>query len=149
MPETNCGFADGPGGPGANLLMNYGPTISVNIGFDPNYKLGTIPESGIKNISALVDSGASICCIDNLLAAELKLPIVDRMNIAGSNGSHSANLYLAQIYVPSLAFTMYGSFAGVDLKSGGQPHHVLMGRTFLQYFKMIYEGKTGAVTLTR
>ena len=43
---------------------------------------------------------------------------------------------------------MNGAFCGVDLKAGGQIHSALIGRTFLRHFKMIYEGKTGTVTIT-
>ena len=59
-----------------------------------------------------------------------------------------ANVYLAQVHVPSLNFTMYGAFAGVELAAGGQVHGALIGRTFLQHFTMIYEGRTGTVTLS-
>jgi hypothetical protein len=44
---------------------------------------------------------------------------------------------------------MYGQFAVVDLAGGGQLHRVLIGRTFLCAFKMVYEGQTGTVTLSR
>ena len=57
-------------------------------------------------------------------------------------------MHLAQIYVPALDFTMYGVFAGVHLTAGGQPHYALMGRTFLQEFTLVYEGRTGTVTLS-
>ncbi len=56
-------------------------------------------------------------------------------------------MHLAQIYVPTLAFTLYGAFARVDLVAGGQPHVALIGRTFLQHFRMVYEGATGTVSL--
>lgn len=104
--------------------------------------------SGITGVSALVDTGAGECCIDNLLAGQLKLPVIDRRTIAGSHGSHVTNMYLAQIHIPSLNFTIYGAFAGVDLKAGEQQHSALIGRTFLQNFTMVYEGKTGTVTLS-
>ncbi len=42
---------------------------------------------------------------------------------------------------------MYGLFAGVHLVAGGQSHKALIGRTFLRSFTMIYNGRTGAVTL--
>jgi hypothetical protein len=58
------------------------------------------------------------------------------------------NVYLAQVHVPSLAFTIYGAFAGVDLAAGGQAHRVLIGRTFLQNLAMVYEGLTGSVKLS-
>ncbi len=44
--------------------------------------------------------------------------------------------------------TMNGAFSGVDLKAVGQVHSALIGWTFSRHFKMIYEGKTGTVTLT-
>jgi len=58
-------------------------------------------------------------------------------------------MYLAQIHIPSLNFTLHGAFVGVDLAAGGQVHYALIGRTFLQHFTMIYEGTTGTVRLSR
>ena len=40
-------------------------------------------------------------------------------------------VHLAQIYVPSLDFTVYGRFSAVHLAAGGQAHQALIGRTFL------------------
>jgi hypothetical protein len=56
-------------------------------------------------------------------------------------------MHLAQVRAPTLGFTIYGLFAGVHLKAGGQPHRALIGRTFLQNLTMVYEGKTGTVTI--
>jgi predicted aspartyl protease len=151
MAQTKCGFNDGPAGSGAELLVSYGPTLKVDIGFDPNFRVTypvTIPVPGIKDLIALVDTGASESCIDNLLAAQLKLPIIDRRPISGVHGSHETNMYLAQIYIPNLNFSIYGIFAGVDLKAGGQIHNALIGRTFLRNFTMVYEGQTGTVTIS-
>src|SRR5713226_3599654 len=82
MPETLCGFNDVPGGAsGREQLTAWGPTLLVAIGFDPNYKPGPpwlVPTPGIAGIGALVDTGAGESCIDNLLAGQLNLPIVDR-----------------------------------------------------------------------
>lgn len=50
--------------------------------------------------------------------------------------------------MPALDWTVHGSFAGVYLRAGGTPHYALMGRTFLRHFTMVYDGKTGAVTLS-
>ncbi len=151
MAQTKCGFNDTPGGAsGAVLLVTHGPTLNVNIGFDVNWvpRSKTMPIPGLAGINALVDTGASESCIDNLLATQLNLPTIDRRTIAGAGGKHIVNVYLAQIHVPSLNFTIYGPFAGVNLKAGGQVHSALIGRTFLQYFTMIYEGRTGNVILS-
>ena len=149
MVETKCGF-DNSQGNGASFLVQLGPTLFVDIGFDPNFKPadGGPPTPGIKGVQALVDTGATESCIDNLLAATLNLPVMDRRQISGVGGKHFVNMYLAQIHAPGLNFTIYGSFAGVELRAGGQPHNALIGRTFLQFFTMIYEGKTGTVTIS-
>ena len=102
---------------------------------------------GIKAVQALVDTGACESCIDSLLASQLKLPIVDRRQIAGAGGAQVVNVHLAQVHVRTLNFTAYGTFAGVHLVAGGQAHSALIGRTFLQHFTMIYEGRTGTVTI--
>ena len=157
MPSAKCGFDDGPAGEkGCDALVVFGPTLIVHIGFDPAYKfvpgqiVATPPITGTPNpVHALVDTGATESCIDAGLAMQLNLPIVDRRSVGGIGGAHEVNMHLAQIHVPSLAFTIHGAFAGVNLIAGGQPHRALIGRTFLQHFTMVYEGLTGTVTLTR
>ena len=152
MPSTKCGFDDVPGElAGADMLIKWGPTLMVDIGFDANYdwKVATSPPvPGTKGLHALVDTGATESCIDSLLAAQLNLPIVDKRNVSGVHGSREVGIHLAQVYVPSLGFTINGAFAGVDLRAGGQLHSALIGRTFLRHFKMIYDGQTGTVELT-
>lgn len=150
MSSADCGFIDKEGISAQNLLIRFGPTLAVRIGFDPSYPTNGAfePKLPEKTWLALVDTGAGESCIDSALAAELELPIVDRRSVSGVHGKGEVNIHLAQIYVPSLQFTTYGMFAGVHLTSGGQIHSALIGRTFLQYFTMIYNGTTGAVTLS-
>src|SRR6266404_5701600 len=105
MAKVQCGFDNiGKGASDALLLVDRGPTLKVDIGFDPAWKsqLPTVPQSAIKNIDALVDTGASESCIDNLLAVELGLPIIDRQPISGIAGTHVVNMYLAQFHIPVL-----------------------------------------------
>ena len=83
-------------------------------------------------VAALVDTGASESCIDNKLAEELGLPVIDKMDMSGVSGMKKHNVYLASVHIPELEFAQYGRFAGVDLRDGGQIHQVLLGRTFLQ-----------------
>ena len=145
MPPVDCGFKE------QNLLVRFGPTLGVRIGFDQNYSPGGIfpPNLPEKLWPALVDTGATFSCIDSTLANELQLPIVDRQSVSGVHGKQELNLHLAHIYVPSLHFITYGMFFGVHLVSGGQPHSALIGRSFLKDFNMVYNGKTGTVTLSR
>jgi predicted aspartyl protease len=150
MLEVKCGFDDHPGGLlGVDALITYGPTLYVNIGFDSNWipNDGKIPNPGANKIEALVDTGATISCIDDQLAQDLKLPVIDKRSMGGVGGEHVATIYLAQIFVIALNKTIYGDFAGVHLKAGGQVHQALLGRTFLRYYTMTYDGKTGTVVL--
>ena len=152
MAEASCGFKDVPGGAaGSILLVTHGPTILVDIGFDPAYQRtlpAKPPTPGMKGINALVDTGARESCIDSMLAAQLGLPIVDRRTVSGVHGPLEVNMHLAQVHFPSLNSTIWGAFAGVHLAAGGQVHLALIGRTFLQYYKMIYQGRTGKVVLS-
>lgn len=144
MAITDCGFNGAP-----HLLTQFGPTLLVHIGFDPAYTdvSGGLPSLPEIAFPALVDTGAQESCIDSALALELDLPVVDRTTIAGIHGATEVNRHLAQIYIPELDWTVYGTFAGVHLAAGGAPHTALIGRTFLQNFTLTYEGETGRVTL--
>jgi hypothetical protein len=64
------------------------------------------------------------------------------------HGKLEVNMHLAQVYIPSLGFTIWGMFAGVHLAAGGQHHKALLGRTFLQNCLMTFNGTTGKVTIS-
>jgi hypothetical protein len=133
------------------MLVAIGPTLFVQIGFDPAYDPLAVP-IGAPNLPtnflhALVDSGATESCIDSTIATALNLPVIDRRSVSGVHGAGEVNMHLAHIHIPMLNFTLYGAFAGVALQAGGQQHHALIGRTFLRNFTMIYEGRTGTVTI--
>ena len=130
------------------MLVQFGPTLKVDIGFEsvPNPRI--VPNLAAKGIRALVDTGATGNCIDSALAMSLQLPVIDQRHCSGIAGVTRLNMHLAQIYIPSLEHTVFGQFAGVELASGGQWHQALLGRTFLQAFKLTYHGPTGVVTIS-
>jgi predicted aspartyl protease len=132
------------------MLVQYGPTLLVDIGFDPNLRPADLdlPDLAIKGVHALVDTGATASCIDSGLAMQLNLPIIDRQTVGGVGGAHEVNMHLAHIVVPGLQKCITGAFAGVNLVAGGQPHVALIGRTFLQHFTLFYNGRTGSVSIT-
>lgn len=141
MASTDCGA----GAP--DLLVERGPTLQVRVGFDPTFSQGAVPDLPADTFPALVDTGASVSCIDSDLARDLDLPIVDRGVVAGVLGTDEVNFHLAQIYVPELDGTFRRRFAGVHLAAGGQSHAVLLGRDFLNFFTMRYDGRTGSVAI--
>ena len=148
MLSVNCGCQGAP--QGQVLLIHYGPQIWVDIGFDPNYKpdknIPPIPK--ISRVLALVDTGAKESCIDSALALDLGLPVFDRRTVSGVNGTLEVDFHLAQVHVPSLRFTLQGAFAGVPLAASGFKQKALVGRSFLSYVKMEYDGPTGEVVIS-
>lgn len=144
MPATDCGFSN------PYELIIRGPTISVEIGIDPDFRPGPGIRPALPQnlLPALVDTGALESCIDDALAIRLNLPIVSRRTVSGVGGTIDVNEYMAQIYVPELNFTILGPFVGVHLTAGGQRHYALIGRTFLHNFNMAYEGRTGSVIIS-
>ena len=78
---------------------------------------------------------------------ELRLPVVDREEIAGPQGLSMFDVHVAQIEIPDLKLTVSGTFPGVHLTAGGQRYFALIGRKFLQGFTMTYEGRRGTVTI--
>lgn len=131
----------------------YGPTLLVEIGYDLNYRLDSNERPDISDdlLPALVDTGATESCIDADFAQTLGLLSFERednASVVGISGPTQVDHYLAQIYVPELERTIYGLLAGVHLLSGNQPYYALIGRDFLQYFTLNYEGPTGNVSLS-
>ena len=150
MPRVLCGFNDVPGTPGSQALVAHGPTLYVDIGYDPawNHSQSATPAPAREGLPALVDTGAAESFIDNQLALDIGLPVVDRGSISGVGGRHEVNIYMAQVHIPSFPFTIYGRFAAVDLSGGGQQHRALIGRTFLVRFTLNYNGPTGTVEIS-
>ena len=149
MPLADAGFRDADGRPDAESLLAYGPTLNVSVSHytseDAPTNLAT--QQDPVNTVALVDTGATQSCIDIQLAQDLGLPVIDTVKLSGSDGTKTHPVYLAAVSIPSLEFYQYGSFAGVALADGGQPHRALLGRTFLGSVIMIYDGVRAQVTL--
>jgi len=144
MPLIDAGFIDKDGKADAPRLEIFGPTVEVTVIHSFSEDTGD-PKS--KTVSALVDTGASETCIDEALANELGLPIVDVREIGSAHGSNTHNVYMAYVNIPQLDIIQYGKFTGVNLKDGGQQHECLLGRTFLRDTIMIYDGYRAQVTI--
>lgn len=143
------------------MLTRKGPTLTVEVGFDPGFfhqdpvqvqaaiaaAHAAAPSTSLQE--ALVDTGAFDSCIDEDLAQQLQLPLIDQQDGSGIGGRERFNVYLGYIRIASLGQIQYGRFMGVKLSAGGQPHRVLLGRTVLQQMVLIYDGTSGAVKIAR
>jgi len=144
MQKLECGYPNEP-----DFLIFFGPVLKVRIGFDPKFRDGARPNLPATEHAALIDTGAFASCIDSTLASTLGLPVIDRRLVSGVHGEGEVNVHLAQIYIPSLKFSTKGPYAAVHLHAGGQPYGALLGRSFLRFFTMTYDGQKGAVELIR
>jgi predicted aspartyl protease len=154
MPITDAGFVDGADISGADLLQRVGPTLIVRVSIGPPHPVLSgprPPDAGITvaDVPALIDTGAFESCIDQDLADQLALTLVDRRVISGAGGRHDFNVYLAEIEIPGLLVNQYGLFTAVRLAEGGAIHRVLLGRTLLRELVVIYDGRRGVVTMCR
>ncbi len=97
---------------------------------------------------ALIDTGASNTCIDNTIATNLHLPVIDQVKMASA--THNGTL--------SNVYPVFMRFIGVPIEVnaervigaelGNQGLIILLGRDLLQNFTMFYNGITGQITIS-
>ena len=124
-------------------LTRYGANVDVTV--SPLVRDGKNPHEKVTH--ALIDTGAEGSCVDERIARELRMPVVDTVTVfwAGESGEH--NVYAANIVVHHLELRVQGMLVGVDFIPGDIPQEVILGRTFLEGTIMIYDGLKGEVTL--
>ena len=152
MLITDCGFRDDPYFSGAGKLVQNGPALLVNIGLDPEYKYAESEptfNSGIIQVPALIDTGASFSAIDEDIAQSLGLPLVDRRVFYLLNGKRELNAYLAHMVVPALSWFQHGIFYGLCFAEMDRDYGAVLGRTFLRDMMLVYDGRTGSVRIAR
>ena len=119
----------------------------MDLGLKSRSPASSEPDLPAKAIWALIDTGAGGDCIDDDLARSLALPITDEGEISGVGGKHRAYVYTARLYVPSMGLLLFQPFTGVKLTEGQQRHRVLLGRSFLRNYQLVYDGATGQVSI--
>lgn len=147
---ANAGFKSGKDGLSpADLLARFGPTLRVDLGLRSRTAVDGRPDLPQKGVRALIDTGAGGDCIDDDLARSLNLPVTDEGEISGVGGKHRAFVYTARLYIPAMDILLFQPFTGVKLQGGDQWHQVLLGRSFLRPYRMIYDGGSGEVTIDK
>jgi hypothetical protein len=103
MPIIECGFPAGLTGLSpTDALALRGPTVLVDIGFDPaifGQNLPQVPATASAlavipavQVPALIDTGASDSSIDEKLAQQLQLPLIDQEQCSGIGGTIILNI---------------------------------------------------------
>ena len=123
-------------------LQNVGPIIEVVI-FPPQPVFNKLRQEGKtppdKKLIALIDTGASRSCIDDLIANELGLIARDVVRVQTPSGS-------SQQYVYDLGFAMPGlqtsiiPITAIGANLTNHPYDALIGRDILKLCTLIYNG---------
>ena len=133
-------------------FVQRGPVVQVSIGLAQSMAQELIqqgatlpaPVSGL----ALLDTGASSTCIDDGIAQQLGVPVVDVVTMhSASHAGHPANIYPVRFAVNGLPIALDVPRAlGAALTSQGLA--MLIGRDVLQICTLFYNGLSGEFTLS-
>lgn len=136
--------------PGVALALR-GPILQVSIGLEETIASQLVQQSKAipQPISglALIDTGASVTCVDDSIAQKLGLPVIDRANMASaSHDATQVNVYPALIEFVGFKIKINAQrVMGASLANQGVA--VLIGRDVLQRFTLFYNGITGEITM--
>lgn len=121
-----------------DLLILRGPALEVVI----NNQQPTNPVN--RQVDAILDTGSEWSLIeDSLASAVFYLPVIDWQQIRTAMGWGRRPVYMAQLTIPPLTYSKLHRFVGVNLGSD----LAILGRELLVDFRLVYSGRTGAVTL--
>ncbi len=152
--QTNFQIPDHSGklapGPPALGLTQKGPLLPVLMSLSQSIatqllQQGQSVQAPISGIG-IIDTGASCTCIDDTIAQNLQLPVINIANI--HSASHSAvqqNVYPVHIEVVGFGLHVEAQAVGAQLQTQGLA--MLIGRDVLQHCTLIYNGPMGLITL--
>ncbi len=132
-------------------LVRLGPALTAYI-IDPRTNQYVIdPKANLTvEYSAIFDTAAPINSMEETLVTDLRLPMVrpgDQLET--TDGPKKRNVHTARISIPILNIDRESTeFYPLNLDNifhGG--HQIILGRRFLQRFKLVYDGRTGSVTI--
>jgi len=148
MPVLRATYANQDGKPEPGVLAQAGPRIQVVIGCPP---VPVVDPASVASLAppdravwALIDTGATSGCVDEKVASELGLKVIDRQRVSGIAGLNEHNVYLIRIVVPVLNIQVNAPFTGVNLDAGTP---VILGRDFLAGTIFVYDGIHGLITV--
>jgi hypothetical protein len=97
---------------------------------------------------ALIDTGADCCIVDPSVLAHLSLSSSGTGYDVGMHGAGETGRVQITLALPSANFT-YAGLLFVKLLRPSQHFDILLGRDFLQYFKMDWDGQRQTMRLWR
>ena len=96
---------------------------------------------------ALVDSGASCCCVEDAVLRRLQLQPIRRTAVRSPNGTRQQSVYIARLSFPGTPIpAVEMRVVGVQLDD--EQTIALVGRDFLRRCLLVYNGPMGSCTLS-
>jgi len=132
-------------------LQQRGPCVQVSITLEPTVAQALVqrgerlpsPVTGL----ALIDTGASVTCIDAQAARQLGLAAVNVVQMASaSQASTEQNVYAIQIEIVGFPIRIQ-SLGAVEAELSAQGLVLLIGRDALQMCTLFYNGPAGEFVL--
>lgn len=119
---------------GAELWVS-GPIIEISLhGADPKILEETL--------DGIIDTGASVICLDKRIAIRLGLTAVNRKLMEVADGSQvEATVYMAEMAIAGLGFKDWVEVYALPMTRPSQ--RVLLGRSFLKNYLVTYNGPEG------
>ena len=139
MPTLNLQFRNEDAQAAPDALWHHGPLVEVSLA--PIHQ----PEAAISGW-ALIDTGATQTCVDITKASEVGMSIVGSGRINSAAGETEVPLFAAVVHINELGRVTRPRCLGVNL--AGQGIVALIGRDLLRSGVMVYNGQTGAVSLS-
>lgn len=100
---------------------------------------GDHPDSKPELLNGIIDTGASIICIDNRIAKKLGLIASNRKPVQMADGRVvTSAIYAARMTIPVLEFDGIVQICGVEMEYPSS--RVLIGRSFLKDYIVNYDG---------
>lgn len=131
----------------SNLAIN-GAILQVEVRVPAGYQQGGGAGGNPATFTAMIDSGASITCINISAAQALGIPQVSSTQLGGVGGSSEAPIYAAALTLPEYGVTVDPvQIAGVGNPLPGVD--MLIGRDLLRFLEFTYQGSQGAFTITQ
>lgn len=159
MPTFHIQVAGKSQGPDGQLidvapriaLQQRGPVIQVSVGLDQGMVKALVqqgrPIPETRSGLALIDTGASVTCIDERIAQELNLPVVDvGKMMSASHSAHPSNIYPISLTMPQGVSFSAPRAMGANLAPQGLV--AIIGRDILAVCTMFYNGIAGQITLS-
>jgi len=101
---------------------------------------GSDPSTPTESLEGLIDTGASVICLDGRVATRLGLVAINRKPMQVADGSQvMASVYMAEMTIAGLGFKEWVEIYALPMARPSP--RVLLGRSFLRNYMVTYNGR--------